>query len=123
MIIRAHNKYHAVPMGFKTDLASIPRIMWPIFAPSDYDAIAASVLHDWHYCCVKQVSRKRADDIFYFALRSHGMNAIKAYIYWLGVRSIGWLYYTEGKGIARHAGEFPKDEMQGVYKDVNYPLG
>jgi hypothetical protein len=109
-------------MGFKTDLASIPRIMWPIFSPSDYDAIAPAVLHDWHYCCVKQVSRKRADDIFYYGLRVHGMGRLKAFIYWVGVRSIGWHYYQHGEGLAKHAGEFPKEEMQGVYNDVNYQL-
>ena len=122
MIIRARNKFHAVPMGFKTDLASIPRIMWPVFSPSDYDSIAPAVLHDWHYCCVAKVSRKRADDIFYYGLRVHGMNRVKAFVYWVGVRSIGWIYYTHGEGIAKHKGEFPKEELQGVYNDVNYQL-
>lgn len=123
MIIRVHNKFHAVPMGFKTDLASIPRIMWPLFSPSDYDSIAAGVLHDWHYCCVAKVSRKRADDIFYYGLRYHGMNRFEASIYYVGVRVMGWLYYQHGKGLANHSGEFPKGEMQGVYNDINFGLG
>lgn len=122
MIIRARNKFHAVPMGFKTDLASIPRIMWPVFAPSDYDCIAPAVLHDWHYCCVAKVSRKRADDIFYYGLRVHGMSKTKAFIYWVGVRSMGWAFYKHGEGLKDHAGEFPKEELQGVYTDVNYQL-
>lgn len=122
MIIRARNKFHAVPMGFKTDLASIPRIMWPLFSPSDYDSIAPAVLHDWHYCCVAKVSRKRADDIFYYGLRVHGMNRVKAFIYWVGVRVMGWHFYKHGEGLAKHQGEFPKEELQGVYTDVNYQL-
>lgn len=123
MIIKSHNKFHAVPKGFKTDLASIPRIMWPFFAPSDYDSIAAAVLHDWHYCCVAKVSRKRADQIFYYGLQVHGMNKVEAYIYYLGVRCIGWIYYKHGEGLAKHEGEFPKEELQGVYNDVRYKLG
>jgi hypothetical protein len=122
MIIRAHDKFHAVPMGFKTDLASIPRIMWPIFSPGEYDSIAPAVLHDWHYCCVASVSRKLADDIFYYGLRVHGMGRVQAFIYWLGVRAIGWNYYKHGNGLKDHAGEFPEDELQGVYIDVNYGL-
>lgn len=122
MIIRAHNKFHAVPMGFKTDLASIPRIMWPVFSPSDYDSIAPAVLHDWHYCCVTKVSRKRADDIFYYGLIAHGMWPLKAYVYWVGVRASGWMYYQHGEGMEAHKGEFPKEELQGVYTDVNYQL-
>lgn len=123
MIVHIDNEYHAVPMGFKTDLASIPRIMWPFFAPSDYDCIAPAVLHDWHYCCSNEVDRKRADDIFYYALREHGMNRVKAYIYYLAVRALGKKYYQYGVGIYNHEGEFAKEELQGVYKDVNYGLG
>ncbi|HAT5973332.1 TPA: DUF1353 domain-containing protein [Legionella pneumophila] len=123
MIVHIDNEYHAVPMGFKTDLASIPRIMWPVFAPSDYDCIAPAVLHDWHYCCSNEVHRKRADDIFYYALIEHGMNRVKAYIYYLAVRALGKKYYQYGVGIYRHEGEFAKEELQGVYKDVNYGLG
>lgn len=37
-----------VPKGFITDLASIPRIFWPILSPIDEYAKAA-VLHDWLY--------------------------------------------------------------------------
>jgi len=113
MVIKARKKYHAVPMGFKTDLASIPRIMWPIFSPSDYDSIASAVLHDWHYCCVTNVSRKRADVLFYSGLRSHGMHKIKASIYYYGVRAIGWLYYTHGEGLIKHRDELNIDDFGG----------
>ena len=115
MIIRVHKKYHAVPKGFKTDLASIPRIMWPFFAPSDYDSIAAAVLHDWLYCCVASVTRKKADEIFYFGLRVHGMHQLKASIYYIGVRSVGWMYYKHGKGLADHESEFHKSSIKGIY--------
>jgi hypothetical protein len=37
-----------VPIGFINDIASIPRIFWPILSPFDEYAKAA-VLHDWLY--------------------------------------------------------------------------
>lgn len=123
MIVHIDNEYHAVPKGFKTDLASVPRIMWPIFSPTDYDSIAPAVLHDWHYCCSPEVSRKKADDSFYYALRAHGMGKTRAFIYYMGVRCVGWAFYQHGLGLANHAGEFQKQELQGVYEDVNYRMG
>jgi hypothetical protein len=122
MIIRARNRLHAVPMGFKTDLASIPRLIRPLFSTGDYDSIAPAVLHDWHYCCVKKVSRKRADDIFYYGLRVHGMNPVKAYIYWIVVRFFGAPFYMYGHGLVLHKGEFPKEELQGVYNYADLGL-
>lgn len=95
MIVRENSTYHQVPSGFKTDLASIPRIMWPVFSPSDYDSIGASVLHDWHYCCDHSLTRRRADDLFYYALRSNGMNCPKAFAYWFAVRAFGERFYKE----------------------------
>ncbi len=122
MIVHVDNQYHVAPRGFKTDLASIPRIMWPIFWPDDYDTIAAAVLHDWHYCCDKEITRLRADEIFYYSLLSNGSSKLKAWIYYIGVRRIGWLYFTRGEGLAAHAGEIQEGELQGTYEDVNYRL-
>jgi hypothetical protein len=123
MIVHIDAEYHAVPRGFKTDLASIPRIFWPVFSPGDYDSIASAVLHDWHYCCSVEVDRKRADLIFYYGLQAQGMSQFKAYIYYMGVRAVGWAFYRHGEGMKDHEGQFDKAELQGVYDDVNYRLG
>jgi len=37
-----------VPRGFLTDLASIPRVLWWLIAPSEL-SIAAPIVHDWLY--------------------------------------------------------------------------
>lgn len=37
-----------VPSGFKTDFASVPRLLWPILPPIG-KYTAAAVLHDWLY--------------------------------------------------------------------------
>ena len=122
MIVHIDNKYHAVPKGFKTDLASIPRPLWWMYAPSDYDSIASAVLHDWHYCCSKGVSRLDADNIFYAGLRAQGMPHMRASIYYMGVRALGWMFYAEGEGLALHMAEFDKNHYKGVFEDVNYRL-
>lgn len=123
MIVHIDDKYHAVPRGFETDLASIPRPLWWLYSPSDFDSIASAVLHDWHYCCSKGVGRYEADNIFYNGLRAQGMGATRASIYYAGVRSMGWMFYTHGEGLAPHLAEFDKNELQGVYEDVNYRVG
>jgi hypothetical protein len=122
MIVHVDNEYHVVPRGFKTDLASIPRILWPLFSPNDYDVIAPAVLHDWQYCCVKEVSRQKADDVFYYSLIWHGMSWPKAYIYYLSVRAGGESSYKHGEAIAEHEGQFDVAELQGVYRDINFGL-
>lgn len=118
MLVRVDNQIHVVPMGFKTDLASIPRVFWPVFSPGSYDSIAPAILHDWHYCCSKDVSRKTADSIFYASLRQHGMGKTQAFIYYLGVRLMGWPFYRNGDDLALHEKEFPKEELQGVYDEI-----
>ncbi|MFV2733470.1 DUF1353 domain-containing protein, partial [Escherichia coli] len=38
----------AVPAGYVTDLASVPRILWSVFPPHGRYAKAA-IIHDWLY--------------------------------------------------------------------------
>ena len=122
MVVRVDDKVHIVPKGFKTDLASIPRVLWPIFSPGDYDVIAPAVLHDWHYCCSKEVSRQHADDIFYFGLVSLGMSHKKAYFYYISLRALGGSSYKFGEDMDRHVGQFALNAPQGVYKDESFGL-
>lgn len=95
MIVSINSVNHVVPKNFETDLASIPRIMWPIFSPGDYDCIAASVLHDWHYCCSPAITRADADNMFYYSLMYNGMTGVKAYVYWMAVRTFGGRNFKE----------------------------
>lgn len=122
MIVHINNTFHAVPRGFKTDLASIPRPLWWLYSPTDFDSIAPAVLHDWHYCCSPDVTRKQADEVFYYGLIAQGMPKARASLYYYGVRSWGWLFYTGGVGMSQHANQFDENELQGVYEDVNYGL-
>src|SRR5690606_2392249 len=119
MVVTEGDVYHVVPSGFKTDLASIPRVFWPVFSPGDYDTIAPAVLHDWHYCCVSSVSRKRADDIFYYGLVGQGMHPYKAFMYWYTIRWWGWIWYQHGRGLSKHAIELIDNQNQGEQDDFD----
>jgi len=61
-----------VPVGFVTDLASVPRFAWMIFAPSDAQYAAAAVLHDF-LCTSPGFNRRMADCIFVEALEVLGI--------------------------------------------------
>ena len=49
------------PRGFVTDLASIPRVLWPIMPPTSRYTHAA-IIHDFHYW-TQTISRSDADEI------------------------------------------------------------
>ena len=51
-----------ISRGFKTDFASVPRLLWPIISPTG-PWRSASVVHDW--CCESKVSRPLTDAIFW----------------------------------------------------------
>lgn len=55
-----------VPEGFRTDLASVPRLLHPLFPP-DGEYAEAAVIHD--YLCQHSI-RRRADAVFLEVLRA-----------------------------------------------------
>lgn len=78
-----------VPSSTITDLASVPRVLWPILPPFGRYT-AAAVIHDWLY--LKQpVSRLRADNIFLEVMRELGVSWATRSAMWSGVRVGGWL--------------------------------
>lgn len=84
----------AVPTGFVTDLASIPRGLWNILPPiGRYDR--AAVVHDYLYAC-GFTTRKQADDVLYEAMRVTQVGRVAAWTIYAGVRLGG------GAAWARH---------------------
>ena len=90
--LRVGGETIAVPAGFTTDFASVPRFLWFLF-PRDVGR-RASVVHDYLYRGGPR-SRREADRIFYAALRAEGVAAWRAALMWLGVRLFGWRHYGE----------------------------
>lgn len=80
-----------IPVGFKTDLASVPRtpLVWLLFGS---EARRAAILHDWLY--VHKFPRALADDIFYAAMEGE-VPTWKRKIMWAAVRLGGGAYYRE----------------------------
>lgn len=84
--------------GFRTDLASVPRILWRLLAPFEL-SIAAPVLHDYlyrnggryvtTYGAVKHVEREDADRLLMNVAMDEGVKEWKCKAaYWI-VRAFG----------------------------------
>lgn len=76
------------PIGFRTDLASIPRLFrnLPAFDPNGLSRLPAG-LHDWLYRL--QRDKAKADQFLYAALQQQGMSQIDAYLYYDAVHVFG----------------------------------
>ena len=94
----------AVPQGFTSDLASIPRIFWRILPPWDGKTVRASVVHDYLYSGGylldeqtqrwRKVSRKEADEIMRDIMMQDKAPEWKVSLIYHGLRfanSIGWV--------------------------------
>ena len=76
----------SVPVGFPTDLFSIPRPFWWVIRP-DHPGRRAAVLHDYIYVhLTDRYTRAAADRIFRQALAWCGVNWLARWTMWAGVR-------------------------------------
>ncbi len=71
--------------GFRTDFASVPRVLWSIIPPNGLYGKAA-VVHDY-LCETKIVSRKNADKIFLEAMKVLGVSWWKRNLMYRSVRA------------------------------------
>jgi len=79
-----------VRKGFKTDLASIPRIFWVFFPPfGEYNE--ASIVHDYMY--KKKYPRRFADIQFLYFMKQSKVGLINRYLFYFIVRLFGWMVY------------------------------
>ncbi len=75
-----------VPVGFLTDFASVPRILWNLWPPCGRYGKAA-VIHDLLYRDVKQkVTRLQADHTLLEGMRALQVDRLTCWIIFLGVR-------------------------------------
>jgi len=81
------NQMVAVPEGFITDFASVPRIFWNILPPSGKYTKAA-VLHDYFYQ-THLVDKKTADNIFKEAMECLGVSKFKIWCMYNAVKFFG----------------------------------
>lgn len=85
-----------VPVGFKTDFASVPRLFWRIVPPAGPHG-AAAVVHDFLYVRQGQWTRGGVDKLFYKCLESLGVPPWKRKLMYIGVRLGGWIGWNRNK--------------------------
>lgn len=73
-----------VPVGYVSDLASVPSILWSAYPPQGRYAIAA-IVHDYLYW-VQDRKRAEADDIFFTAMQDTEVPVVTRNAFWLAVR-------------------------------------
>lgn len=75
--------------GLVTDCASIPRALWTVVgSPCTGLYRRAAVIHDF-YCRYKYRKWEKVHKVFYDAMRSSGVNAIKSKLMYYAVRRFG----------------------------------
>jgi len=74
-----------VPAGFKTDMLSIPRMLWSMFPPTGNGGKAA-IVHDW-LLMEGLLPRAKCADFFLEALQSLNVPDEQATAMYLGVRA------------------------------------
>lgn len=82
-----------VPAGFVTDLATVPRVLWPLMAPSGQHQLAA-IVHDYLYQCVGAVSRFLADAIFRDLMSHLDVPLWRRVLAYYAVRAFGGRHWT-----------------------------
>lgn len=84
----------AVERGFAFDLASVPRVVWPLIAPFEL-SIWAPLIHDKLYRERGRVrpvfTRKQSDRAFRYLMLEEGIAKAKARTAYLAVRAGGWV--------------------------------
>jgi hypothetical protein len=92
-----------VPAGFVTDLASVPRILWPLLPPFGRYT-GAAVVHDWLYSEHRlghgHFARCNADSILLEAMIDLNVGRVTRNLVWIGVRLGGWWAWRPRKGTA-----------------------
>lgn len=78
------DKIYIVPKGFRTDLASIPKLLWAIWPPFGRYTSAA-VLHDY-LCENAEVSRYKGDCLFLEAMGWSNVPKFKRWTIFFAVR-------------------------------------
>lgn len=86
----------AIPAGFVTDLASIPRILQGLI-PVNGKHRAAAILHDYLYV-TQRVKRAKADALFLEAMKASGVSFIQSHLMYAAVRVAGGLVWSSHFG-------------------------
>jgi hypothetical protein len=87
------NEVIHVPIGLKTDFASVPRFFWPVISPIDSHAKAA-LIHDFMYQNYYD-EKLRCDEIFKEALQVLNVPKWKMFFLYYGVKFFGFYAWNK----------------------------
>lgn len=124
-----NDREYEIPANFETDLASIPKVAWPIMAPAHSSLIRPAIVHDYFYRKTCDFTRLETDLIFYHMLRNDGVSSIRASIMYYAVRWFGWNYYSEEtcakefKGMDKEIREIRIASLYRYSGRINYRVG
>ena len=76
-----------VPVGFASDGASVPRIMWSIYPPF-CKYLEAAIVHDW-FCVNRSISSVTAAKVFREAMAACGVSKWRRNKMYWAVRTFG----------------------------------
>ena len=83
-----------VPTGFRTDGASIPRILWTLIGGPFGPYVDAAVVHDFFYATTDhEYTREQVDWMFFCIMRDSGISSLRAKLMYRAVRIggvFGW---------------------------------
>jgi len=90
-----------IPQGFECDLASVPRLLWPLVAPFEL-SVAAPLVHDWLYRHGGVLpdtgvtrARKACDQLFLKIMIEEGVPVWRARAAYHAVRLFGGSSFKE----------------------------
>lgn len=86
--------HFAIPAGFLTDAATVPRLVWGILSPTDPDILYPSFAHDYLYAVNgalegRSLTRKDCDVALYELMVAAGSPRWKARLVYAAVRAGG----------------------------------
>lgn len=115
IFVENEKKIVEVPYGFKTDLASIPKLFWSWLSPFGKHQEAA-LIHDYLYKndgklkgLKNKLTRKESDLLFKNVMLADGVSNFNAQVMYLAVRTFGWNFWNK-----------TKEEQKDDPKELNY---
>lgn len=110
-----------IPVGFITDLASIPKVFRNIL-DVDGRSREPAILHDWLYN-TQHTTRAFADAMLREALLEYGETQATAWVYYAGVRIGGWAPWDarqqRGGGLQPDDFDTPEDYLAAMAVEGN----
>lgn len=89
-----NGKIESIPAFFRTDFASIPKVLWFIDAPYKASFVYPAIWHDFYYTCPGKIPRKNIDDVFYHLLRAEGNSVYTSLKMYIAVRMFGFRKFS-----------------------------